>query len=157
MSAPSIVPSETFYIVRDQAADGDVLCEMDVRHSHFDDVLNDMVAARYRQPVAVYAFNPEEGWSRDVSEEIARELQSLIDVAQGELQGNSTSRSMSSCGVMPGTGGSCAFACEQSQNNSSGRFHLDAGFRIGARQATRGESSCPRICRLRSAAQTHRS
>jgi hypothetical protein len=87
MSAPSIVPSETFYIVRDQAADGDVLCEMDVRHSHFDDVLNDMVAARYRQPVAVYAFNPEEGWSRDVSEEIARELQSLIDVAQGELQG----------------------------------------------------------------------
>ncbi|WP_424630764.1 hypothetical protein [Bradyrhizobium sp. SYSU BS000235] len=87
MSTPSIVPSETFYIVRDQASDGDVLREIDVRHSHFDDVLNDMVAARYHKPVAVYAFNPEEGWSRDVSEEFARELQSLIDVAQGEVEG----------------------------------------------------------------------
>jgi hypothetical protein len=88
MSAPSIVPSETFYIVRDEAPNGDVLREMDVRRSHFDDVLSDMVAARYRKPVAVYAFNPEEGWSRDVSEEFARELQSLIDVAQGELVGD---------------------------------------------------------------------
>ncbi|MEH2513981.1 hypothetical protein V1291_005335 [Nitrobacteraceae bacterium AZCC 1564] len=85
MSAPSIVPSETFYIVRDQASDGDVLREIEVRRSHFDDVLSDMVAARYRKPVAVYAFNPEEGWSRDVSEKFARELQSLIDVTQNEL------------------------------------------------------------------------
>ena len=85
MSAPSVVPSETFYIVRDQASDGDVLREMEVTRSHFDDVLSDMVAARYRKPVAVYAFNPDEGWSRDVSEEFARELQSLIDVAQSEL------------------------------------------------------------------------
>ena len=85
MSAPSVVPSETFYIVRDQTSDGDVLREVEVRRSHFDDVLSDMVAARYRKPVAVYAFNPDEGWSRDVSEEFARELQSLIDVAQNEL------------------------------------------------------------------------
>src|SRR5262249_37100563 len=88
MSVPSIIPAETFYVVRDRDSAGeDVLRETDVKRSHFDDVLNDMVAARYCQPVAVYAFNPEEGWSRDVSGEFARELQSLIDVAQGELQG----------------------------------------------------------------------
>jgi hypothetical protein len=85
MSAPSIVPTETFYIVRDQHPDGDVFPETEVQRTHFDEVLSDLLSAQYRKPVAVYAFNPEEGWSRDVSGEFARELQSLIDVGQDEL------------------------------------------------------------------------
>jgi hypothetical protein len=85
MSAPSIVPTETFYIVRDRYPEGDIFREMEVQRAHFDDVLTGMLSAQYRQPVAVYAFNPEEGWSRDVSGEFARELQSLIDVGHDEL------------------------------------------------------------------------
>src|SRR5258707_8910048 len=79
MSAPSIVPTETFYVVRDQYPDGDVFCETEVQRAHFEEALSDLLSARYRKPIAVYAFNPEEGWSRDVSGDFARELQSLID------------------------------------------------------------------------------
>jgi hypothetical protein len=85
MSSPSIVPTETFYIVRDRYPDGDVFRETEVQRAHFDEVLSDFLTAQYHSPIAVYAFNPEEGWARDVSREFARELQGLIDVGRDEL------------------------------------------------------------------------
>jgi hypothetical protein len=37
-------------------------------------VVNDLLAGTYRKPVQVVAFNVTEGWSRDVSEDMAHEV-----------------------------------------------------------------------------------
>ena len=38
------------------------------------DVIRDLVAGEHDMPLRVIAFNVSEGWSRDVSEDIAREI-----------------------------------------------------------------------------------
>ena len=38
----------------------------------------DLTAGQYDQPLRVIAFNPEEGWCRDVSAEFVAELKSEI-------------------------------------------------------------------------------
>jgi hypothetical protein len=40
----------------------------------FDRVCDDLLAGQYNSPVRVIAFNAAEGWARDVSEDIAREV-----------------------------------------------------------------------------------
>jgi hypothetical protein len=55
MSSPSIVPTETFYVVRDQYPDGDVFRETEVQRARFDEVLSDLASNRQREPFgAVY-------------------------------------------------------------------------------------------------------
>jgi hypothetical protein len=88
MRSPSTVPADidanTYYVVRDQFGDGDVLRETELRRASFDDVLDDLLTAHFNHPVAVYAFNLTEGWARDVSSAFARELQSLADINHEE-------------------------------------------------------------------------
>ena len=38
-----------------------------------------MIAGQYSNPVRVVAFNTEEGWSRDVSEDIARAVADKLE------------------------------------------------------------------------------
>jgi hypothetical protein len=40
----------------------------------FDTVVDDLIAGQFNNPVRVIAFNVSGGWSRDVSENVAREL-----------------------------------------------------------------------------------
>jgi hypothetical protein len=40
----------------------------------FDTVVEDLLAGQYNSPVRVIAFNAAEGWARDVSENVAREV-----------------------------------------------------------------------------------
>jgi hypothetical protein len=42
--------------------------------ANFDTVVDDLVTGQFNNPVRVIAFNTSEGWSRDVSEDVAREL-----------------------------------------------------------------------------------
>ncbi len=37
-------------------------------------VVDDLLAGQFNNPVRVVAFNTSEGWSRDVSEDVAREV-----------------------------------------------------------------------------------
>ncbi len=37
-------------------------------------VIQDIVSGQYKKPLRVIAFNTAEGWSRDVTEDIAREI-----------------------------------------------------------------------------------
>ena len=39
-----------------------------------DTVVDDLMTGQFNNPVRVIAFNTGEGWSRDVSEDVAREL-----------------------------------------------------------------------------------
>jgi hypothetical protein len=51
-------------------------------------VIEDMKRGEFNDPVRVVAFNPREGWSRDVSHEIAVEVQRRADLAGDELTGS---------------------------------------------------------------------
>lgn len=47
---------------------------MDEDHADKANVIRDISDGQYHNPVRVVAFNTAEGWSRDVTEDIAREI-----------------------------------------------------------------------------------
>jgi hypothetical protein len=48
--------------------------ETDVQSARLESVVADLLDGQYSNPVRVIAFNTREGWSRDVSEDVAHEL-----------------------------------------------------------------------------------
>ena len=48
--------------------------ETDVERTDLETIITDMPHGKYSRPVRVIGFNTAEGWSRDVSEDVAREL-----------------------------------------------------------------------------------
>jgi hypothetical protein len=81
---PSIVPSgdsETVYLVLDDFGDlGRCWRETDIETAaDLETVISDLLKGEYANPVRVIGFNTTEGWSRDVSEDVASELQYRCD------------------------------------------------------------------------------
>jgi hypothetical protein len=77
--SPSIVPpggDQGVYLVLDDFGSGlgRAWRETDVEHTDFETVITDLVDGQYNNPVCVVGFNAVEGWSRDVSEDVAHEL-----------------------------------------------------------------------------------
>jgi hypothetical protein len=76
-SSPSIVPGDDhdIYLVLDDFGRlGRAWRETDVERSRLETVIADLLEDQYSAPVRVIAFNTTEGWSRDVSADVAREL-----------------------------------------------------------------------------------
>jgi hypothetical protein len=48
-------------------------------------VITDLMDGQYSNPIRVVAFNTAEGWSRDVSEEIADELRQRLTAEDREI------------------------------------------------------------------------
>jgi hypothetical protein len=77
--SPSIVPSDEdrdVYLVLDQLGQrfGRVWRETDDEDTDFEAVVRHLLEGQYSNPVRVVAFNTAEGWSRDVSDDVADEL-----------------------------------------------------------------------------------
>ena len=77
--SPSIVPpgnDQDVYLVLDDFGGriGQSWREADVEATRLETVLADLLDGQYSNPVRVIAFNTAEGWSRDVSEDVAHEL-----------------------------------------------------------------------------------
>jgi hypothetical protein len=78
--SPSIVPSDRLdrdiYLVLEDfgARAGCAWRETDEADTDRETVLRDLLSGQYPHPLRIVAFNPVEGWSRDASEEVAREL-----------------------------------------------------------------------------------
>lgn len=90
MFVPSIVPAaaDTVYIVEDDYGPlGRSFRETDVTRADRETTLQDLLSGQYNDPVRVIAFNPGEGWARDVSHELAVELQRRADLERRELTG----------------------------------------------------------------------
>jgi hypothetical protein len=75
--SPSIVPGidrDTYLVFDDFGRAGRAWAETDEDHVSFDAVITDLLTGQYSRPLRVISFNTAEGWSRDVSEEMAHEL-----------------------------------------------------------------------------------
>jgi hypothetical protein len=77
--SPSIVPpgnDQDVYLVLDDFRDwhAQVWRETDVEDTDLEKLIEDLLDGQYSNPVRIVAFNTAEGWSRDVSEEVAQIL-----------------------------------------------------------------------------------
>ena len=75
--SPSIVPSndQDVYLVLDDYGEwGTAWRETDVEDTDLESVITDMLEGQYINPVRVVGFNVSQGWVRDVSRDVAREL-----------------------------------------------------------------------------------
>ncbi|WP_439371553.1 hypothetical protein [Bradyrhizobium sp. DASA03120] len=81
MASPSIIPNDRldrdFYIVLEDFHDGAAFRETD-EGIDLSTLIDDLLAGQYDRVLRVVAFNPVEGWSRDASEDVARELERHI-------------------------------------------------------------------------------
>ena len=77
-TAPSIVPhgdeGDTYLVLDDLGGLGRCWRETDADGADRQTLIRDFVEGQYRHPVRIVAFNTAEGWSRDVTKEIAEEL-----------------------------------------------------------------------------------
>jgi hypothetical protein len=85
---PSLVPqseSSDVYLVLDELLTfGRVWRELSEEAANKQAVLNLIANGEFHAPVRVIAFNPAEGWSRDVTKDIAQELLER-DASEGDL------------------------------------------------------------------------
>jgi hypothetical protein len=75
--SPSIVPvldRDTYLILDDFGRVGWAWRETNIEDTDLESVINDLLEGQYINPVRVVGFNTAEGWSRDVSEDVAQEL-----------------------------------------------------------------------------------
>jgi hypothetical protein len=80
MRTPSLAPDQqphdvTVYIVLNDFGElGRAYVETDEEKADEETILSNIISGEYSNPVRVVAFNTVEGWSRDVTEDIARAL-----------------------------------------------------------------------------------
>jgi hypothetical protein len=74
--SPSIVPGSepaVYFVMDDLGKFGRVWREADVDATDYETVIRDLLSGQY-SPSQVISFNIKEGWSRDVSSEVAEDL-----------------------------------------------------------------------------------
>jgi hypothetical protein len=77
-SSPPIVPAfdfEVCVVLDDLGKSGRVYREADAEQADRETVIRDILTGQYENPIQIVAFNTAEGWSRDITEDIAREIQ----------------------------------------------------------------------------------
>jgi hypothetical protein len=85
--SPSIVPGidrDTYLVLDDFGGSlGLAWRETGIEDTDLGTVIRDLLDGQYSSPVRIIAFNTAERWSRDVSEDIARELTDLAPKSTG--------------------------------------------------------------------------
>ena len=81
---PSIIPTDnnqTVYLVAEDFGKlGRAWREADYEDTDLETVIQDLLSGQYNNPIRVVAFNTEERWSEDVSEDVAYELRRRCDL-----------------------------------------------------------------------------
>ena len=87
--APPIVPKSddgTVYLVMDSFGQlGRIWTEADAELTDLETVIFDLLEGQYKDPVRVIGFNTAEGWSQDVSVDVAHELRRRCDLQQRDV------------------------------------------------------------------------
>ena len=89
MSTPPLAPKLTedvtvYLVLNDFGALGRAYVETDEANASERDVISNIGGGQYSKPIRVVAFNTAEGWSRDVTEDIAEALLER-DASEGNL------------------------------------------------------------------------
>lgn len=82
---PGLVPygaDQTAYLVVDTGTRGG---EIELERADLESVISDLISGRFNDPIRVVAFNTLEHWARDVSGDIASEIQARFDIDGDEL------------------------------------------------------------------------
>jgi hypothetical protein len=86
---PSIVPGSddqnVYIVVDDFGRNGRSYRETDVETADLETTITDLMAGEYRNPIRVVAFNTDERWSEDVSEDVAREIRRRFDLQASDV------------------------------------------------------------------------
>ena len=86
---PSIIPGgddQTVYLVAEDFGKLDrAWREADYVETDLETVIQDLLSGQYNNPIRVVAFNTEERWSEDVSEDVAHELRRRCDLQAREV------------------------------------------------------------------------
>jgi hypothetical protein len=88
--SPSIVPGgepTTVYLVMDDLGGrlGRIWREVEAEATDYETVIRDLLSGQYSNPVRVVSFNTSEGWSRDVSREVAEDLRQRCAIEMREF------------------------------------------------------------------------
>ena len=73
-SSPSIIPGidrDVYLVLDDFGRIGWAWRETDVEDTDYETVINDLLEGQFANTVGVIGFNTAEGWSKDVSEDVA--------------------------------------------------------------------------------------
>jgi hypothetical protein len=85
---PSMVPrddDQTVYLVMDDLGQHGRVWREANETTDLETIITDLLDGQYSNPIRVIAFNTAEGWSRDVSEDIAHELRRRGDLQLTDL------------------------------------------------------------------------
>lgn len=85
---PSIVPDardQNVYLVLDHVGRSGRVWSETAETSNLETVVVDLLAGQYKNPVRVIGFNIAEGWSEDVSADVAEELRQRCDLQQRDI------------------------------------------------------------------------
>ena len=86
---PSILPGgddqPVYLVAEDFGKLGRAWREADYEVTDLETVIEDLLSGQYNNPIRVVAFNTEERWSEDVSEDVAHELRRRCDLQMREL------------------------------------------------------------------------
>jgi hypothetical protein len=86
---PSIVPrgdDQTVYLVVDDLGrNGRVWREADEETTDLETVIQDLLTGQCKSPIRVVAFNTAEGWSQDVSADVAQEVRHRCDLQMRDV------------------------------------------------------------------------
>jgi hypothetical protein len=98
---PSVVPeprrdSDLHFVLCDFGRLGQAFMETDATSAGRDDIVRNLLAGEYKRPVRIISFNVAEGWSRDVSTEIAAEVASVA-ARQGQSLTDGTRDFVAAC------------------------------------------------------------
>ena len=81
-TSPSIAPHgpepDTYIVLDDCGRSGRSWCEIDEHCTDRETLIRDLMSGQYNSPVRIVAFNTVEGWSRDVTVDIADELRRRV-------------------------------------------------------------------------------
>jgi hypothetical protein len=80
----SVAATTVYLVLNDFGPFGCAYVETDEANASERDVISNISSGHYSKPIRVVAFNTAEGWSRDVTEDIAEALLER-DASEGDL------------------------------------------------------------------------
>jgi len=89
--SPSVVPGDdqtVYLVVDDFGRHGRCWRETDVEATDLETVIAGLLDGQYNNPQCVVGFNTVEGWSRDVSEDVAEEIARRCGLQGEEVPAN---------------------------------------------------------------------